>query len=96
MPIFKTFQHTPAHWAAALLLLAAGQASIAWAQQGPPPGGPSTEALAACQKLSAGAACSFSGQRGNESGTCWAPEGKPLACKPANGPANGMPPAKPQ
>lgn len=54
--------------------------------QGQPGQMPPPEALAACQSLASGQACSFSGQRGNATGTCWAPEGKPLACKPAGAP----------
>jgi len=56
--------------------------------RGPPP-----EALAACKSLVSGAECSFTTERGSRKGTCWAPEGKPLACKPAGGPPKGaMPP----
>ena len=43
---------------------------------------PPPEALAACKSLSSGAACNFTSPRGPESGTCAAPEGKPLACRP--------------
>ncbi len=57
--------------------------------RGPPP-----EALAACKSLASGAACSFTTERGARSGTCWAPEGKPLACKPAGGSPKGAPPAQ--
>nr|WP_315466388.1 hypothetical protein [uncultured Rhodoferax sp.] len=53
---------------------------------GGPPGGPPPEALAACKSLAAGAACSFTTPRGAETGTCSAPEGKPLSCRPKNGP----------
>ena len=49
--------------------------------RGPPP-----EALAACKALAAGAACNFTSPRGAETGTCFAPEGKPLACRPKHGP----------
>ena len=49
--------------------------------RGPPP-----EALAACKTLASGAACSFTGGRGEAKGSCWAPEGKPLACKPKDAP----------
>lgn len=46
--------------------------------RGPPP-----EAIEACSNESAGADCSFTGGRGEESGTCFTPdENKPLACKP--------------
>jgi hypothetical protein len=55
-------------------------------QQGGPRGGPPQEAMAACQSLSAGQACSFRARDRDLTGSCWAPEGKPLACKPANAP----------
>lgn len=48
---------------------------------------PPAEALAACKTLKAGDACSFTGDRGAESGSCWAPEGLPLACRPKDAPA---------
>lgn len=62
--------------------------------QGGHPAGPPPEALAACKGQSAGKDCSFTTPRGNEVGTCWAPEGKPLACKPKNA-AQPTSPAKP-
>jgi len=59
--------------------------------QDPPRGerrGPPPEALAACKGASAGKACSFKGREDRTvKGTCFAPEGRPLACRPA-----GMPP----
>jgi hypothetical protein len=54
------------------------------AHHGPPP-----EALAACSSLTSGAACSFTSPRGPATGTCWAPEGKPLACRPKDAPPRG-------
>ncbi len=45
---------------------------------------PPPEALAACKSLASGAACNFTSPRGAEAGTCGAPEGKPLACRPAH------------
>jgi hypothetical protein len=63
----------------------------------PPRGGPPPEALAACKSLASGASCSFTSPRGSMTGTCWAPEGKPLACKPAGAPpgsGGGSPPAQ--
>ena len=64
--------------------------------RGPPP-----EALAACKALASGAACGFTGPRGAMKGSCFAPEGKPLACRPAHGPQGpasqgpaGAPPPK--
>jgi hypothetical protein len=52
----------------------------------PPAGGgqhkPPAEAIAACKAAAAGSDCNFTDSRGAHKGTCWAPEGKPLACKP--------------
>jgi hypothetical protein len=53
---------------------------------------PPPEALSACQTAKAGQDCSFNGPQGQAKGTCWAPEGKPLACKPAQAPEGRMPP----
>jgi hypothetical protein len=47
---------------------------------------PPAEALDACKSSSSGQECSFTSQQGTAKGTCWAPEGKPLACKPKEGP----------
>ncbi len=72
----------------------------ALAQQNPPPKppegqgkgqdgghrGPPPEALAACKSLSSGATCTMTTPQGSMSGTCGAPEGKPLACRPARPP----------
>lgn len=52
---------------------------------GPPPA-PPAEALQACKSASSGQACSFTSSQGSTTGTCWAPEGKALACKPKGGP----------
>lgn len=50
---------------------------------------PPPESLQACASLGAGAACEFKTPRGDTmKGTCWAPEGKPLACKPKDRPNN--------
>ncbi len=54
--------------------------------KGAPPK-PPAEALDACKTLSSGQDCSFSSPRGTAKGTCWAPEGKPLACKPKDAPS---------
>lgn len=59
---------------------------------GPPK--PPAEALASCKSLSSGNDCSFTSPHGTVTGTCWAPEGKPLACKPKNAPAGGSMPPK--
>jgi len=48
---------------------------------------PPAEALASCKTLSSGQTCSFTAPQGTVKGTCWAPEGKPLACKPDNAPS---------
>jgi hypothetical protein len=93
---------------AALAALLGAPSFGAMAQQQPvgkPPGtsagaehrGPPPEAVAACKSLASGNACSFKGRDQERTGTCWAPEGKPLACKPKNaqGPAAaGQMPAK--
>ena len=49
---------------------------------------PPAEALDACKSASSGQDCSFSSPHGNVKGTCWAPEGKPLACKPKDVPTS--------
>ena len=59
----------------------------------PPP--PPAEAFAACKAVPAGAACSFSAPQGVVIGSCWAPEGKPLACKPKSAPAGATSAPKP-
>ncbi len=47
---------------------------------------PSSEALEVCKSLASGASCKATGPQGSYQGTCWAPGGKPLACKPTDGP----------
>ena len=64
-------------------------AQPAIAQQQGGPRQPPQAALDACQSLSSGAECSFTGKSETVSGTCAAPEGKPLACRPAGGPPGG-------
>jgi hypothetical protein len=59
---------------------------------GPPK--PPAEALASCKSLGSGNECSFTSPHGAVTGTCWAPEGKPLACKPKDAPAGGPKPPK--
>ncbi len=45
--------------------------------------GPPQEAIDACSALTAGDTCTFVGRDEEElTGTCFAPEGKELACKP--------------
>lgn len=48
---------------------------------------PPAEALASCKTLTSGQECIFTAPQGTVKGTCWAPEGKPLACKPKDAPA---------
>jgi hypothetical protein len=69
---------------AASLLTACACAQPAGTQDRHPP----PEALAACKAAAAGTACTFTSPRGEVTGTCWAPEGKPLACKPKDAPTN--------
>ena len=70
-------------WIVSMMMAAAVSAQPArGARQGPPP-----EALAACKSLASDAACSFSGPRGEVSGTCYAPQqGMALACRPKDAP----------
>lgn len=89
-----------------LLVTAVLGVTSAWAQPSgaPPTGsgsgsgggrphGPPPEAVAACKTLSSGQACSFTSPHGTLNGTCWAPQGKPLACKPPQPPPS-QPPAR--
>ncbi len=66
---------------ATALLSACACAQPAGGHDRPPP---PPEALAACKAAAAGTACNFNSPHGAVSGSCWAPEGKPLACKPTN------------
>jgi hypothetical protein len=81
------------------LMIAAGFTSSVYAEPNsanrPPmnqngegrPHGPPPEALDACKNKKDGDVCQFNSPHGDVvSGTCWAPQGKPLACKPANAP----------
>ena len=49
---------------------------------------PPAEALEACKSKTSGQECGFTSQHGAVKGTCWAPEGRPMACKPKDAPAN--------
>jgi hypothetical protein len=77
-------------------------ASVAWAQPAGggtgdgARGGPPQEALAACKALTSGKECTFNDRNGEVKGVCFAPEGKALACRPKDAPAERgqMPPAK--
>jgi hypothetical protein len=76
-----------------LPLLLAAAAAHAQPQGGPPGGehrGPPPEALAACKTAKSGAECSFTHEGRTMKGSCWAPEGRPLACRPKD-----MPPPPP-
>ncbi len=80
----------PFHLVALVLSLSAAACTAQQQSRQPPRGGqPPAEALTACKTLQQGDACSFSGDRGSASGTCEAPEGRPLACRPANAPQAG-------
>jgi hypothetical protein len=63
--------------------------SDAGQHHGPPP----PEAISACNSSTSGAQCSFSADGVRLTGTCWAPEGKPLACKPGSSTPINAPPA---
>ena len=57
-------------------------------QRRPPP----PEAFEACKGLTAAKDCKFVTPEGPVTGTCFAPEGKPLACRPDRpGPPPGAP-----
>jgi hypothetical protein len=48
--------------------------------KGPPP-----QMIVACANMTAGATCTATGPEGRAiSGTCFAPQGRPLACRPTN------------
>lgn len=51
--------------------------------------GPPAEALSACKTAKSGDSCSFSSPNGTVSGSCMAPQGRPLACAPAQGQGQG-------
>lgn len=76
-------------------LLFAAVAAGAQPQGGPPPGehrGPPAEALEACKTAKAGADCGFTRDGRTMKGSCWAPEGRPLACRPKDAPPPPPPP----
>lgn len=56
-----------------------------------PQGGPPPEALAACKTAKGGADCSFMHEGRTMKGNCWAPEGRPLACRPKDMPPPPLP-----
>jgi hypothetical protein len=61
-------------------------------RDGPPR--PTKEAVESCKSSSADQACSFDSPNGPVNGICWAPEGKPLACKPKDAPGGKSRPSK--
>jgi hypothetical protein len=65
--------------------------SFAEERQGPPRG-PPAEAIAACNGLQTDAACSFTHEGRALTGTCFAPQGRPAACRPAG--HRGPPPGQ--
>lgn len=79
--------------ALALSLAIGSGATLAQPRSGEAPpqgrGGPPAEALAACQTLKTGDACQFAAAQATVEGTCAAPQGRPLACRPANAPEPG-------
>ena len=69
--------------------------------QKPPHHGPPKEALDACKTLKSGQDCGFTSPHGAVKGSCFAPEGRPLACRPKDarkdgGQKDGPPPAPPK
>lgn len=68
---------------------------------GEPPGAerepprPRPQAIEACAALARDAACRFPAERGTVSGACWAPPGRPLACRPSQPPADDDERARP-
>jgi hypothetical protein len=85
----KTTRNTRRSGLLVALLCASGWvlAQPAGGQGGPRK--PPQEALDACKSLRAGDACSFSDAKGTTEGSCWAPEDKPLACRPEGAPDAG-------
>lgn len=78
----------------AWLFIASGTSIAQTPQSGGEQRKPPREAMEACKALSAGQGCSFSSSERSLKGTCWAPQGKPLACKPQGLPQGGEPPTK--
>lgn len=63
-------------------------------QGGAPHHKPPQEALDACKSLQSGQDCNFTSPQGAVKGSCFAPEGKPLACRPKNPPGGARPAPK--
>lgn len=73
------------HTQLSLFMLACLFAGGVQAQQNRPPHRkPPPEALQACQQKVAEQECEFTAPHGKVQGQCWAPEGRPLACKPSH------------
>lgn len=83
-----------AAWGISLMLPVPATAQPGGGQQRERPQGPPPEALAACKSLASGAACSFTGRRGAMTGTCVAPQGQELACRPKDAPGGAASAAK--
>ncbi len=80
---------------AALALTLALCLNIDVASAQPGPDGPPPEAIAACRGKASNDVCQANLQGGTIQGLCWAPTGRPLACRPRNappGPRQGPPP----
>lgn len=73
------------------MLLLTSSISACAGPRPPPP----AEALEACRVAASGDACTFTAPHGAVAGTCWAPPGKPLACKPAEPPPRRQDVTKP-
>lgn len=68
-----------AAWAISMSLPDTASAQPAGAERPPRP---PAEALAACKSSASGQACSFTTRQGAIAGSCWAPQGMALACRP--------------
>lgn len=90
-------KHLKSNFALAMILVGAAFAlslCLADAASAQPAGGeghrpPPPEALQACKSLASGAACKFTSPQGSLTGSCWAPQDRPLACRPKDAPAPG-------
>ncbi len=71
------------------LLLLSGTLSAQPAPDGGGPRKPPLEAVEACKSLSSGQDCNFTTKERTVKGSCWAPESKPLACRPKDAPQAG-------
>ena len=71
------------------LLLLSATLSAQPAPDGGGPRKPPLEAVGACKSLSSGQDCNFTTKERTVKGSCWAPESKPLACRPKDAPQAG-------